>query len=402
MAHTIVCISSYYKGSDFMKQAKNLGNTVYLITSDSLRNDPWPWESIDEVFYMEETEPFKWNLDHLILGISHLMKSVRIDRIVALDDFDVEKAAFLRENFRIPGMGQTTQRYFRDKLAMRKKALDEEILVPQFTAIFNDSEVNSFADRVSPPWVLKPRSEASASGIIKVHSKEELWEKIHNLGEERHKFLLEQFRPGQVFHVDTLVCNGKVVFTSSSGYMDPPMAVSHEGGVFRTMTLNPKSEEAKTLKKLNTQLLQKFGLFYGASHSEFIKDNESGEWYFLETSARVGGAYIANMVEASTGVSLWKEWANIENDILNGETYTLPDASYRAAGLLVSLAKEKHPDTSMFQDKEIYEHLRKEYHVGFVFAAKKEETVQAKLDDYAKIVTEKFLNILPPTDKPTN
>ncbi|WP_340201490.1 ATPase [Ascidiimonas sp. W6] len=402
MAHTIICISSYYKGSDFMRACKALGNTVYLITSESLRSESWPWESIDEVFYMEEIKPFKWNLDHLVLGISHLMKSVKVDRVVALDDFDVEKAAFIRENFRIPGMGQTTQRYFRDKLAMRKKALDEQILVPQFTAIFNDDDVNFYADQVSPPWVLKPRSEASASGIIKIHSKEELWQKIDSLGEERHKFLLEQFRPGKVFHVDTLVCNGKVVFTSSSRYLDPPMAVSHEGGVFRTMTLNPKSEDGMELKRLNNILLKKFGLFYGASHSEFIKDNETGEWYFLETSARVGGAYIADMVEASTGISLWKEWAIIENKILANESYQLPINTYKAAGLLVSLAKEKHPDTSIFTDVEIVKRLQKEYHVGFVFSAEDEEIIQDKLDQFATIVTEKFLNIIPPTDTPTN
>lgn len=400
--HTIVCISSYYKGSDFMRQCKALGNTVYLITSESLKNDPWPWDSIDEVFYMEETEPFKWNLDHLILGMAHLMKSVKVDRVVALDDFDVEKAAFVRENFRIPGMGQTTHRYFRDKLAMRIKARDEKITVPAFTAIFNDKEVNEYAGKVAPPWVLKPRSEASASGIIKIHSKEELWEKINALGEERYRFLLEQFRPGKVYHVDALVAEGKVIFTSSSRYLDPPMAVSHEGGVFRTMTLNPESEDAKALKKHNTELLAKFGLQSGASHSEFIKDNESGNWYFLETSSRVGGAYISDMVEVSSGINLWKEWANIENKILEGKAYKLPHSEYKSAGLLVSLAKDKHPDTSMYNDSEIIKTLKKDYHIGFVFQTANEKDTESKLDEFAAIVTEKYLNILPPSDKPTN
>ena len=43
------------------------------------------------------------------------MRSKKIDRIVALDDFDVEKGAYLREHFQISGMGQTTARHFRDK-----------------------------------------------------------------------------------------------------------------------------------------------------------------------------------------------------------------------------------------------------------------------------------------------
>ncbi|MFW8341573.1 hypothetical protein ACOICY_29000, partial [Klebsiella pneumoniae] len=85
-----------------------------------------------------------------------------------------------------PGMGQTTYRYFRDKLAMRQKAKDSGINVPEFTAVFNDNEVNDFTDKVPAPWVLKPRSEASASGIKKIMTKEQLHEALETLGEERH------------------------------------------------------------------------------------------------------------------------------------------------------------------------------------------------------------------------
>jgi hypothetical protein len=60
------------------------------------------------------------------------MKSNQVDAIVALDDYDVEKATYLRENLRIDGMGQTTGRYFRDKLAMRMRAKSCGISIPAF------------------------------------------------------------------------------------------------------------------------------------------------------------------------------------------------------------------------------------------------------------------------------
>ncbi len=138
---TIVCISCYYKGYDFMDEMKKLGNKIILVTSENLKEKNWPWQAIDEVFYMPEVKPSVWNLDHLVQGFSHLMKSRKVDAVIALDDYDVEKAALIRETFRIPGMGQTTHRYFRDKLAMRQKAKDSGINVPEFTAIFNDNEV---------------------------------------------------------------------------------------------------------------------------------------------------------------------------------------------------------------------------------------------------------------------
>jgi hypothetical protein len=94
---TFICISNYFKGADFLINLKKLGNTVYLITSEKLRNKPWPFEYIDEVFYMEGQD-VDWNLEHLLLGVGNLMKDNKIDAIVALDDFDVEKATYLREN----------------------------------------------------------------------------------------------------------------------------------------------------------------------------------------------------------------------------------------------------------------------------------------------------------------
>ena len=43
----------------------------------------------------------------------------RFDRVVALDEFDLEIAALIREHMRLPGMGVTATAFYRDKLAMR-------------------------------------------------------------------------------------------------------------------------------------------------------------------------------------------------------------------------------------------------------------------------------------------
>ena len=109
-----ICISNYFKGNDFLINLKKQGNRVYLITSEKLRDKPWAMDYIDEIFFMPGQD-VDWNLEELLVGVASLMRHKKMDGIVALDDFDVDKAAFLRENLRIGGMGQTTGRYFRDK-----------------------------------------------------------------------------------------------------------------------------------------------------------------------------------------------------------------------------------------------------------------------------------------------
>lgn len=395
---TFLCISTYFKGGDFLRFCKNEGNIVYLVTSKGLQQEDWPWESIDETFYIQENENNDWEMSDLISGLAFLMRSKKIDRIVALDDFDVEKAAHLREQFRIPGMGQTTARHFRDKLAMRMKAAESGIPVPAFSPLFNDEAINEYARKVSPPWMVKPRSEASATGIKKVHNIDELWEVIHGLGDHRPNYLIEQFKPGDVYHVDALTVEGKVQFARVSKYVNTPMEVAHGGGIFRSATVAFGSQEDKALQRLNTKIMKAFGMQFSASHTEFIRCNDDGKFYFLETSSRVGGAHLAEMVEMSSGINLWGEWARIETAMAKNLPYKLPAVKNDYAGIVVSLSRFQHPDDSSFTDKEICWRLQKEYHIGMIVKSKKREKVLALLDAYAGRIANEFHASAPAPD----
>lgn len=386
---TFICISNYFKGNDFLINMKRLGNKVFLITSEKLRDKPWAFDSIDEIFYMPGQD-IDWDLDMLLQGVAGLMRKEKVDAIVALDDFDVEKATFLRENLRMAGMGQTTGRYFRDKLAMRVKAQSEGVPVPAFSALFNDEYINHFADTVSPPWVLKPRSEASASGIMKVHTKEELWQKIHELGDNRIKYLVEQFKPGAVYHCDGLNFNGKVLFSITSQYLATPMEISQGGGIFRSANIPYNNADDKAIKKVNEQVMKAFGMKHGATHTEFIKCNEDGKIYFLETSSRVGGAHLAEMVEAASGINLWGEWAKIEDALVSDEIYKVPTPKKQYAGIVLTLSKYEHPDLSGFNDSEVCFRVPLEYHAGLIVKSDKHERVRELLDDYAERLVKDF------------
>ncbi len=274
-ALNFLCISTFFKGQDFLKFCKAEGNNVYLLTKKKLENEDWPWESIKETFYVEE-----WKEDDVINSIAYLFRSIRFDRFIALDDFDVEKVARLREHFRMPGMGETTARYFRDKLAMRFKAQESGIPVPAFTALFNDEAINVFTDNIPAPWLLKPRLEASATGIVKIHNKDEAWQIVNELGDDRQNYLIEKFAPGDVYHVDGLNVDGKVVFSRVSQYLDTPFEVAHGGGVFRSHTIKIGTPEEKALTKMNKEVMKVFGMLFGASHTEFIISKATGRDFF--------------------------------------------------------------------------------------------------------------------------
>ncbi|MDX1909468.1 MAG: ATPase [Bacteroidia bacterium] len=396
-----LCIASYFKGEEFLRACKACGCTVYLITGKKLEHQAWPRESIDEIFYVDDGEGTNWNMDHVIQGLAWMMRQRKIDRIVALDDFDVEKANHLREEFRIPGMGQTTGRFYRDKLAMRMQAADSGIRVPMFTSLFHDEGINAFLQQAPGPWVIKPRSEASATGIRKVHTADEFWSVVHSLGDNRHRYLAEQYKPGHVYHVDALSVNSRVVFARASQYLNPPMDVAHGGGVFQSVICDPKGKDSKALIRMNAAVMSAFNMKYSASHTEFIKCHEDGQFYFLETSSRVGGAHLAEMVEASSGINLWREWARLEVAVALGEPYVLPPVRDDFAGIIVSLARQQYPDTHDFRDAEIWWTLQREYHVGFIVKSPKQARILELMEQYFHRIREHYHASAPVPDKPS-
>lgn len=378
---TILCISSFEKGFDFMREAKALDCRVILLTSKSLGGANWPRESLDEIFYIPDKNK-DWNMQDVIYGVSYLARTENIDRIVALDDFDVERAASLREHLRIAGMGDTTARHFRDKLAMRMVANEKGIPVPEFLHVLNHKKIKEFAETVPFPYMIKPRLLAGSYGLKKVHNKEEMWDRINHLGDEQSFFLMERFVSGSIYHVDTIINDKEVVFGLASKYGTPPFEVAHDGRVFTSKTLDSKSDEAKEVLELNKKVLKALGLLRGVSHSEFIRD-ENGKLFFLETSARVGGANLSSLVEAATGINLWREWAKIE--ILNGgKEYKLPKVENNFAAILNSLSKQEWSNLDAYNDPEVWWRLKKEYHAGLIIKSSSEKRIEQLLDEYTK------------------
>ena len=392
---TILCIATYFKGEAYLRECRRLGCTVLLLTVDSLADAAWPRDAIDEV----HTIPRDASGADIRRRVDRIALAHRLDRIAALDDFDVETAAMLREHLQVTGIGRTTASGFRDKLAMRMRAQAMGLRVPAFSPVFNDRELHEFTGRVAPPWVLKPRSSAAAIGIKKVENRDELWRSLDAAGDERSSGILEEFVPGDVYHVDSIVWNGAVVFAVAFKYGRPPMEVSHKGGLFITRRLPDDSDEGRSLLEVNRQLQDGLGLLRGVSHTEFIRAAADGAYLFLETSARVGGAFIVDTIEAATGINLWHEWAKVDIAGDSG-TYSVPAHRRDYAGIVLSLARQEEPDMSAYNEPEVVTTIRKRHHAGVIVGSPDPGRIETLLDDYSQRFYRDFFATAPPPERP--
>jgi biotin carboxylase len=400
MKNHIVCIASEHKGNEFLDEAHNAGWHVTLVTRKKLLDSPWVWTALNDVKTVED-DPLP--IDY-VRAITNIAGSRPIDRIVGLDEFDVITAALAREHLQMPGMTSSFVRRFRDKLSMRDRANAAGIPCPEYIGVFNKDVINEYLDRVPAPWVIKPRNEVSAFGIRKCETKEQVWTAVDELDarntwrDHPSQFLIEKFIKGSVFHVDSVVEKGKVLACGVSQYGTPPFSVSHYGGVFTSSIVPYKSKERKELEALNKQLLTAFEYERGVSHAEFLQSEVDGKFYMLEVACRVGGAYIANVLEHARNFNLWREWARLETST-NEKPYKLPKLRKDFAGVALALANQDAPDTSHYEDKEIVYRVTKPKHVGLIFYSSKQKRVQELLTTYTTRITADFLAVAPAKER---
>ncbi len=400
MKNHIVCIASEHKGNEFLEECQAAGWHVTLVTRKKLLDEPWAWTALNDVKTVEDDA----SAADYMRAVTNVAGARKIDRVVGLDEFDVTTAARTREHLQLGGMTSSHALRFRDKLSMRNISCEVGIPCPEFTSTFNQQEIADFLDRVPAPWIVKPRFEVSAFGIRKCETKDEVWQVLNDLDKRNNwrdhpsQFVLEQFIAGNVYHVDSIVDKGKVLAAGVSKYGTPPFSVTHYGGVFTTSIVSYRSRERRQLEKLNQQLLSGFKYERGVSHAEFLESEEDGKFYLLEVACRVGGAYIANVLEHACNFNLWREWARLET-ATEENPYKLPKLRKEFAGVALALANQDEPDTAGYDEAEIVYRVRKPKHVGLIFHSPKQKRVDELLSVYTQRITIDFLAVAPAKER---
>lgn len=403
MEKHIVIIASDYKGAEFIEEAHNAGWFVTLVTRRKLLDSPWQWTAINDCKTVDDDAGV---LDY-VRAVTNVAGSRVIDRVVGLDEFDVITAAMTREHLDLPGMSRSFALRFRDKLTMRDIANRAKIPCPAFTGAFNAEAITNFLNEVPAPWIVKPRHEVSAFGIRKCETADEVWAVLNDLDNRNtwrdhpSQFLIERFIEGNVFHVDSVVENGTVVAHGVSQYGTTPFNVSHYGGVFTSSIVPYRSKDRNQLEKLNERLLAAFQYERGVSHAEFLQSEADGKFYLLEVACRVGGAYIANVLEHACNFNLWREWAKLEIATKDAP-YAAPKLRKDYAGITLALANSDEPDTSHYIEDEIVYKVNKPKHVGLIFHSAKQKRVDELMTHYVERITNDFLVIAPVKERHDN
>lgn len=391
---TVLCLTNFFKGHRLLESFKKLGCRTLLVGTTRVRHDLWPAELVDEKFFVHDFE----DESALLNGISYLARDREIDLVVPLEEYSVETASTVRAHLGLPGLDQGVTRRCRDKLAMRLLARREGIPVPAFEAFINRAAVERFLHTVPGPWMIKPRTKGGSVQIRKLERSEQVWELFEELGDERAFHLIEAFLPATVFHVDSVVKNGKVLMALPGRYGTPPFSVWNGGGVFSSRTVAKKDPLAEPLLDLNERVLRAVGVSHAVTHAEFLAVDD--KVYFLEVAARVAGSNLDRLTTAATGVDLFMESAKLDLHWL-GHDYELTKPYRKEAGILLCLSRQEQPELDFCADlPEVVWTLNQGHHAGCVVASSKSARIDALLETVGQKLTCDHLAVMPARDRP--
>lgn len=375
---TFLCLMAATKGlygERFLEQAKASGVRVLVLTNANALHLDWPRHLIDGLYAV----PDIFDPQLVRNAASYLARTENISSVIGLGEYDIEVAAALREHMRLPGLSLSDSYLFRDKLAMRRRAQELGLPIPEFVPIFNHDAINAFMAHVPGPWVIKPRTEASSNGIHKVDAPLEAWGILNALGDAQSNHLMERYLPGTVFHVDSVVFDGQIRFAAAHQYGTPILDLHTRGGIYTTRGIRRGSPDEAALQDLNRRVIEGFGLAAGATHIEYIKSQADGRFYFLEASARVGAGMIEELIEATSGLNLWAEWAKIEV-AHHRPPYDMPLPEPLYGGVAICMTPWEHLDLSRLGEQPGVKYLEpKPYHIAALVTSQDPDEVEARV-----------------------
>lgn len=122
-------------------------------------------------------------------------------------------------------------------------------------------------------------------------------------------FVAEDYIEGDEFSVEVLATDGEVF---PLGIHEKSEMEERDGTVLELVLRSPPqrlsySERARLCDHVRT-VLTRLGIHTGCFHIELRLDRTTGSWEVIEINTRVGGGYVVQSVEASTGQNLLELW----------------------------------------------------------------------------------------------
>lgn len=241
------------------------------------------------------------------LGQQH--EILRFDGVLTICDYYVDTVAEVARALRLPQSFPAGVARVRRKHLVREALQQGGLPNPRFEVTRSWHETREAASRVGYPLVLKPSDLASSAFVRLVQDETQLREAFEALErfpqnfrqqEREPLWLLEEFMGGEEVSVEACTFRGDttIVGITDKSLTGHPYFIE-DGHMFPAAL---DADTTRAVHELVRDALEAVGFDHGISHTE-VKLTPQGP-RIVEINPRLGGNYIAELVERATGIDL--------------------------------------------------------------------------------------------------
>lgn len=276
------------------------------------------------------------NYNSIKKEMNRFNENIKIKAIISLDELSVIPATKLANEFNLPTNSNDVANILRDKHLLREKLDNNNIEMPKFCLITNKKELEIFYNEMNRPFILKPVDSGGSAGVTLVNNHEEVisgfdysWSAT-----KVNKLIAEEYIFGKEYSVEALVINSQVYILGITEKYIYENTFIEQGHIFPANISKNQEKEINTLLK---KILAIIGVTSGAIHFEIIINK--GKIFVVEIGGRVGGDYIADLIELATGQDFYK--AVLSNALGENSRQYLEKYKNQVAGVFFLMSNQK-------------------------------------------------------------
>jgi biotin carboxylase len=249
--------------------------------------------------------------EDVIARVHAWLRGREIDDVLANWEPLVIVAARLRERFGIPGMSVDAVRGFRDKQLMKERVAAAGLRVPRARRVRTIAEVWGAVEETGYPAIIKPISGAGSADTYKVEDPGDMARVLPKMGHVIEA-IVEEFIDGAEHTYDTVCLGGTPAYESVTRYVPNAIEMRSQEWVSPIM-LSIRDLARPDLAggiQLGRAVLKALGMGDGMTHMEWFR-KPVGEVVFGEVACRPGGARVVDMMNYTSDIDLFREWARV-------------------------------------------------------------------------------------------
>jgi biotin carboxylase len=287
------------------------GDLILLASQEKLDSQQ---ESLDDFQrYFRHAEAFRrYDMNGAIeLRAIELHAQYRFAHIIAMAEFDIERAARLRERLQLAGQTCASAFIYRDKVAMKEACHSGGIPVAHYAPVDTPLDLLNFVAAGGYPVIVKPRNGAASvdATVLRCDQDSEAFLAqglVRDLS-YRPNLIVEEFITGDMYHIDGLVIDQTLVLAWPSAYTVDGLGYTR-GEALGSILLAPANPLRTRLQDLVRQTITVLPTPTCMTFHAEVFHTPDDRLLLCEIASRTGGARINDVMTHAFSVNLNEAW----------------------------------------------------------------------------------------------